>query len=490
MFSKVKDQLTSVRVRQQFKRGFQTACLGLLVGAAIGCVILVLQRSDLLATGPAAWFAVIGCSLAGFAMGLAWPTSWGSTARLVDSACGLKDRSLTAVDFSQRKKRDELQELQVQDALDCLGEVDAAKVVPFGVPKYMTAAICTLAVMVAVAMVPQKAPAVVVVPEALPVVLEQAKLLEDTLLDELEELAQEHEDEELEQLAEEIKKAIEELQEPEVDQREALAKLSEMQQAIAEMQQQLSVEEMDAQLEQLAEALQAADATQAASQSLKANDYDQAAAELEKIDASTMERKEREAVASNLAKLSKKLGEGKKGQLSEAVAEMAEGLDSENQSQCKSGMCKAAGLCKKQGIRKKISQCLNCQLNRLSECKSCCQGNCSKPGGQAKKSNTPRNTWGTAASGKPLGEEKTNYDTTRREENLTGVAGDGPSERETLSTPEARQDAARAYKERYADFKKQMEEVLDSEPLPLGHRKTVRDYFESIRPENGQEVLN
>jgi hypothetical protein len=27
--------------------------------------------------------------------------------------------------------------------------------------------------------------------------------------------------------------------------------------------------------------------------------------------------------------------------------------------------------------------------------------------------------------------------------------------------------------------------VLDSEPIPLGHRQTIRRYFELIRPEQG-----
>ena len=87
-----------------------------------------------------------------------------------------------------------------------------------------------------------------------------------------------------------------------------------------------------------------------------------------------------------------------------------------------------------------------------------------------------------AASNSPTGEDKTKLDSRRREENLTGAQGDGPSERETLASDEARQDAARSYRERYAEYRKQMEEVLDSEPLPLGHRETVRKYFESIRP--------
>ena len=153
-------------------------------------------------------------------------------------------------------------------------------------------------------------------------------------------------------------------------------------------------------------------------------------------------------------------------------------------------MCKAAGVCKKQGVRKKISECLNCQLNRLAECKSCCQGNCNKITNSqvVKKSNSPSQSAGMGASGKPFGEEKTKFDTTRRDESITGVAGEGPSERETISTPEARQDAARGYRDRYAEYKKQMEEVIDSEPLSLGHRQTVRKYFESIRPENGEDL--
>lgn len=39
------------------------------------------------------------------------------------------------------------------------------------------------------------------------------------------------------------------------------------------------------------------------------------------------------------------------------------------------------------------------------------------------------------------------------------------------------EDAARASKNRYAEFFKKMGEVLDGEPLPLGHRQTVRAYF-------------
>ena len=68
---------------------------------------------------------------------------------------------------------------------------------------------------------------------------------------------------------------------------------------------------------------------------------------------------------------------------------------------------------------------------------------------------------------------------------ITGVQGEGSSERETTQSPEGEQDAARSSQKKYTEFRKQMEEVIDSEPLPLGHRETVRKYFESIRPANG-----
>ncbi len=486
MLLQITEKLTTIRVRHQFSRGLRWAAICLTLAAMVGSGLLVLQRAGIVDGGSAPWMLVLYATAIGLSAGMLWPTSWISVARGVDAACGLKDRSATAVHFATREFRTPIQQLQVEDALRYLAKIDARTAAPVQLPKFAIPGFCMLALMVAIALVPRPPVEIAELPEALPVVLEQAQLLEDTMLDELEQLVEENKDRDLEELAQELKETLEELKQPDVDQKEALAKLSEMQQTIAEALQQMDVEQIDAQLEQLAEALQAAEATQAASQSLEAGQYEQAAEELEKIEVSTMSRKEREAVAANLAKLSKKLGEGKQGQLSDAISEMAQGLENESESQCKSGTCKAAGVCRSQGVKKKIGECLNCQLNRLAECKGSCQGQCDKPGNKVAKSDSPSENWGLGASNKPFGDEKTKLDSTRREENLTGVAGEGPSERETLSTPEARQDAARSYQEKYAEYRKQVEEVLDSEPLPLGHRQTVRTYFESIRPENGQ----
>ncbi len=52
---------------------------------------------------------------------------------------------------------------------------------------------------------------------------------------------------------------------------------------------QLDVQQVDAQVQELADALQVADAAQAASQSLRESKYDKAAEELEKIEASRLD---------------------------------------------------------------------------------------------------------------------------------------------------------------------------------------------------------
>jgi len=37
-------------------------------------------------------------------------------------------------------------------------------------------------------------------------------------------------------------------------------------------------------------------------------------------------------------------------------------------------------------------------------------------------------------------------------------------------------------KEVYSKYRKMSDAVLDSEDIPLGHRQTIRRYFEAIRP--------
>ncbi len=122
----------------------------------------------------------------------------------------------------------------------------------------------------------------------------------------------------------------------------------------------------------------------------------------------------------------------------------------------------------------------------LSECK----GNCQKNGGPKflarKKSTRPSSTWGRGVSGNVDG-DKTKLDSAHKRDQVQGQADEGPSEVETTHSPEGRQLATRSYAESYAKYKRKSEAALNSEPIPLGHRQTIRRYFELIRPQ-GDEV--
>jgi hypothetical protein len=478
--------LVPVQRRQRITRGLQLAAVATTLSAGTGIIWLI-----------ANWFqqgvslrwlmpTLAAIALVPSVLAFAWPVRPHTAARLIDVNCKLKDRATTALQFSGLANRTDIQELQLADARSHLSQVDPRIARPIVAPKSTIWAAMACAGLIACCMLPRTQSLATVASEPLLVVSEQASVLEETMVAELETLSNEEKSPELEELVQELKEMLEELKAPDVDQRDALSKLSEMQFAITEAVKQLDVAQIDAQLQQLAEAMKASDSMKAAAQSMEDGKYERAATELEKMDTSTMTRKDRDAVVANMKKLSQNLGKGKKGELSDAIKEMTEGLEESEESKCKDGQCKAAGVCKKQSTKKKIGECLSCQLNRLSECKGCCQGQCDKPGSRVAKTQSPSSNWNKGVSNSPTGDEMTSLESQRKQENITGMAGDGPSEREVTSTPEAEQDASRAYADKYVEFRKKMEEVIDSEPLPLGHRETVRRYFESIRPTNEQ----
>jgi hypothetical protein len=73
------------------------------------------------------------------------------------------------------------------------------------------------------------------------------------------------------------------------------------------------------------------------------------------------------------------------------------------------------------------------------------------------------------------------------ESRITGrQSEEGEVEVETTHSPEGKQEAQRDYRATYDKYRKISEAVLDSEPIPLGHRQTIRRYFEAIRPSEAE----
>ena len=61
-------------------------------------------------------------------------------------------------------------------------------------------------------------------------------------------------------------------------------------------------------------------------------------------------------------------------------------------------------------------------------------------------------------------------------------SGTGDSDVETEKGPDEEQEAVRQYRRNADKYEALNESVLESESIPLGHRQTIRRYFEMIRP--------
>ncbi|MCA9136186.1 MAG: hypothetical protein KDB00_05490 [Planctomycetales bacterium] len=462
---------------------------GLLVGTA-AALAFAIARATVFPVSHWGWAVAISAAggLVGLFLGASRGRSEQSAARLIDEHFGLKDRSITTLEFINGKEDPAdpglaAKHLQIEEANTHLKSVDATQCVridPWNRPLRWAAGLAA-AMLVILALTGGGVQEVDAKP-VLALASQQSLELRETMLPELEQLAKEHEDPEIEKLLEELREKVDEMETDAQDENDLMATLSEMEQSLAEARESMQLEMTDATMQALAAAIKPSDQLQQAAKALESEDYEKASEELNAVDPSKIGDKQRRAVADNLKKMVSKLSQGKNGQLSESISQLAEGLSNKDMKECKECLAKLAGQCKKQGECKKIGQCMSCQLNRLSECKGQCRGQCLS--NVAKKSDSPSTKAGIASSGQPLGDKATRMDSTRKEEQLTGVQGEGPSETEITQAPEGEQDAARAYAGKYNEFRRKAEAVLDSEPLPMGVRETVRTYFEKIRPSN------
>jgi hypothetical protein len=201
---------------------------------------------------------------------------------------------------------------------------------------------------------------------------------------------------------------------------------------------------------------------------------------LEQLEEPALDRNEAKAVEEKLRQVAKGMGEVGLGQMSEAASQMAEGLQG-GKGRFSKASKEMAKMVSKHGKLRKINELLEGELARLREGKCECQSNSTAKGKFPHKSLSPSASWGMGTSGNIQG-EKTNLLSQRNLQEITGTPGEGPSDVETTHSAEGRQQAGRAYKDVYQKYRRMSEAVLDSEPIPLGHRQTIRRYFELIRP--------
>lgn len=468
--------------RQQRELMWKCASSGLLISALLGCAIAVTRW--LLADGSIAWSWVVATVLTGPAIGLlvAWfrsPTML-DAAFAIDQTCKLKDRTQTALNFLRRGSQQPLQQLQLADAEAHLAGLDPAAVVPLRRPRTFTVAVLTSLAAVALIIFAPPRQQADAAPVTNAVVVSMAERAEQGL-EELHEFQQAEQDPALEKLLKEMAEKIELLKEPGMDPKEAMAQLSEMEAALEDMQQSLSESSIEAELQKVGEALSLSEAMAVAGAALSKGDMDKAAQELAKLELPEVDQKTEKAVTEQLAKIQENQGDGQsRKQLKEAAGQIAAGLSKGDRNKFKEGMEGLAGECKKQGQRKKLTDLLRKQCQCLGDCKSECEGEC-KSQGEGKKPGGKQA--GSAASGN-AGGDKTAPSKANPQMNITGQdSGQGDVDIETEEASPQEQEAVRQYRQKLDQYEAMTESVLSSEAIPLGHRQTIRRYFESIRPE-------
>jgi len=484
MQGRIYSGLKPVRRRQRVLLLERAALAGLLASSLVGIALGLLRWLGGVSIAPG-WAVglLLAGPLAGVLVGLVWRRGWHDAAAAVDDHYRLKDRSATALDFLHRREATPLHKLQVADAEEHLAGIAPAAVVPHRVPTLLPYALCTLAIAIGLLAWPMAQKHVQAeLPRPIPEVVEEAKQIAEDLK-QLDQLAKQEGNKELSELVEKLIQKVEEMKQPGVDVKEALAKLSEMQAAIAAEQAQYNVGLMDAQLSAMGEALTPAASLEAAGKALMEAKFEKASELLEKLELPELDRKEAKVVEEKLKQVAQAAGEVGLGQLGAAATEMAEGLKGGHKGKFLQGTKMAAKLAKGQGVRHKIKEILDAEVEALEESKVNCNSDKTARIRFPQKSNSPTQDWGAGISGNVFG-NKTNLRTNRDVKEISGNPGDGPSEMETTHSPEGRQLAARSYRESYEKYRKMSEAVLSSEPIPLGHRQTIRKYFELIRPQN------
>lgn len=486
--------LASVRRRQRAACALRLTMYGLLAGSLLGLLFGFFAWRY--GSPLSSWLTMAAAAVAGPALALAFDLAGllrrrgiHDAAVAVDRHYRLKDRSATALEFLNKSARTPLQSLQIADAAQHLLQVDPRQVAPLKRPRSLPYAVGLWVAAAAVAlllwMFPFGSPSVEAGPAPTPPqILAEAERLQQSLQD-LEEAVRQEDNKELDKLVEQLRQKVEEMKQPGVDEREALAKLSEMEAAIHAQQAQYNTAVVDGQLQSLGAAMSAAAALEGAGKALEETKLDKAAKELEQLEDPQLDRKEQKVVEEKLKQVAKEMGDVGLGQLSGAVSDFADSLKG-GKGKGKKATKVLAREVKNQARRKRVNDLLNGELDNLKESKCNCQFNNLIKGKKPEKSTSPSSTFGATTSGNVQG-EKTKLLGQNNQVSITGTPGEGPSDVETTASPEARQKARRGYKQDYKKYRKMSEAVLDSEPIPLGHRQTIRRYFELIRPANEEK---
>lgn len=483
--SPVRNVLLNVQSRHRTQWSWDCASWGLVGGGIAGASLAAANLLEWTSV-PSPWIigSVFTGPLVGFAVAWCHGCSLQQAASAIDRRCSLKDRMTTALGFlALGDAATSLQRLQIEDAESHASKVDPVQVAPVRAPRSLFWGMLCATGALALGLMSLSGEPIGLATGPNEVLISQVSRV-DRELEELRHLQSEQEDPEIEKLLQDLNAKLEELKEPNVDPKEALAKLSEMEAAIQKMQKELNEEQSEASLKEIGEALALSESMASAAKAMSKGEMEKAAEELKKMEMPELDRKTEKAVTEKLETFAKNEGNGKQTKLKQAAEKMSAGLCKGDASKFKEGTEGLASECKKQGNRKKLSDLLRKQCQCLGECKSECESECNSAAQSKKKGGKKA---GNVASGNEAG-DKTTMLAADNKMNITGQESDqGEVDIETEKAPEKEQQAVRQYRENSEKYEALKESALESESIPLGHRQTIRKYFEMIRPEGNGE---
>ncbi|MEX0825071.1 MAG: hypothetical protein WD119_02845 [Pirellulaceae bacterium] len=489
MMHSITTVLTAVQRRLWCRHLMRGVLRGLSYGAAfaIGLVCLSFLFGAPHFSGGFAALAVLVGIIGGLVVALSQRPSLHSAAETVDRYYAMKDRTVSALAFTIEVADDPLRRLQIADTAAHLRKVRAQDCVPLTIPPTTGSwSIGLLSVTIAIVAYAQWLIPTAEATRPIPLAVQQAELLRSTVVAEIEKLAEETGSEELQSLSEELQRLTNALEQQVTDQEAYFATLSAMEQAITRTRANMQFSQNEKQLRDIAAAIKPADAMRAAAEAVEAEDYRRAASELEAIDPSELGDQERRAVSENLKKLQPQDRDPQANKLAQATKQLEQALETKDADQARQATEQISDAAKQQAVAETIEESMDRQMNRVSDAKGQGRDQGQTPSQTAQKTESPSQTWGKAASGNTQDGDSAPLQSTRERQRLTGQKGDGFSETETVAASATEHAAEREYAERYQAYRRQAEAVLESEPLPIGHRETIRRYFENIRPQTPQ----
>jgi hypothetical protein len=500
MDQRLRHLLHPVRRREFHRVIAHGVCVGAVAAAVVsGLLLLVQWRYPFPGSVGIAIVALVVGPLVGGLIGARRAPDWRRVAATIDDRCQLQDRAQTALEFAGGVTGP-FQALQIQDAVRRLEAVDPARVVERRLPRAWPVApvayVGTFAVLVAVLLaVP---PTATVAADTPPEIVAEADRL-DGQAKGLEEAARELDSDELRQLAALMRKTADDLRKPGTDVPEAMAKISELQAALNELKKANDPTEVDQQLKELGGAVGGAKPLQEAGKALQDLQLNKAAEALERAKGAKFDPREAKATEDRLKESAKQMAARGQQKLGKATEKLASGVAGDKK-EMDQGVQDINQELKAQERRRRISQLMAQEQQRLNDCKNRCEQlnrhlieqknenrNPSESQNQSQsQANQRQESPGAekskdeskdeAATRRPVGQNKTELQNQEGGGRPGTEAGDPETDEPTTGT------ARRVPRELYQKFQKQSEAALDAEQIPLGHRQMIRRYFELIRP--------